>query len=67
MCITERLPESTEPGALYEALRAAGEPEACAQVAELGRRAAGEGWARRFLLDVVHGRLRLSPRSAAHR
>ena len=59
-----RLPENLEPGALYEALQAVGQAEACALVEELGRGAAGGGWARRFLLDVIHGRLRLSPHSA---
>jgi len=56
-----RLPENLEPGALYEALQAGGQAEACALVEELGRGAAGDGWARRFLLDVAHGRLRRSP------
>ncbi|HUU55191.1 MAG TPA: HEAT repeat domain-containing protein, partial [Armatimonadota bacterium] len=59
-----RLPENLEPGALYEAFQAVGQAEACALVEELGRGAAGDGWARRFLLDVIHGRLRLSPHSA---
>ncbi len=45
-------------------MQAVGQAEACALVEELGRGAAGDGWARRFLLDVVHGRLRVSPHSA---
>jgi len=59
-----RLPENLERGALYEALQAVGQAEACALVEDLGRGAAGDGWARRFLLDVVHGRLMPSPHSA---
>ncbi len=31
---------------------------------ELGRSALNEGWARRFVFDVAHGRLALSPQSA---
>ncbi|HUU53289.1 MAG TPA: HEAT repeat domain-containing protein [Armatimonadota bacterium] len=59
-----RLPENLAPGALYDALQAGGQAENRALVIELGRRAAREGWARRFLLDVGGGRVYLSPYSA---
>lgn len=49
---------------LWALCRAAwGEDGAAARASwqELGRRAAREGWARRFLWDVAEGRLRLPP------
>lgn len=56
--------ESREPGALYEGLRGGHQAGSDASARDLGRRAARDGWARRFLIDVVHGRLNLPSHSA---
>lgn len=59
-----RVPETWEPGALCQAIWSGDRDLAIAAWHELGRRAARDRWARRFLFDVSEGRLSLPPDAA---
>ena len=60
----QRLPASREPGGLYEGLKGGHQVASDASGRKLGRRAARDGWVRRFLVDVAHGRLSLPAQNA---